>query len=608
MGCEEEEEDVGTVMDRGGGSEEEKFLEFLELCKKTLGRWAQSSTLSEAGDRSMHAGGSMYTPPNGKNKSTSHSNFGTSSLSSLLKMQPIASQGRESRSVLSSLVAPKQQQQQQQQQQLQEQQQQQQQRRIWEDSIPSLMCRRCFQFDCITHRRMQINGDGGEKGMAVVDDILSLGGIASVPCLAGLPLLDVTKLIYSGVRISQLPHAPHSVRAAAIAFLHPGDKASQVDLQRICKLIEDGNHITSVLSCLGPQCPKVGSSKVYPSSYKQATIMVQKKRMEAEGQLYALVPCSCVGACGKDDCSCSSRGHYCDRFCKCPSDCPLRYPGCHCGPGQCGTKSCACVALGRECDPIFCQCQCPAHDGECSDGCKNMMVQERYIPHANFAIAPFPGLHLSISEIPGAGWGLFATRPITKGHLICEYSGERISQEEGDRRGLICDRFNQSYLFQADKETVIDAQRFGNVARFINHSCKKPNCMVRVVQIGGVHTVCIFAAQDINAGHELFFDYNHGRAGLAPDWLEKERDKAAELLSLREQSKNSKQMEHPKSGKQKQVRDGATVSPVHVHKKQKSVSGEAAGNGFHSVSSVSGKKKNELPSFAIDTNDLLQVE
>ena len=168
------------------------------------------------------------------------------------------------------------------------------------------------------------------------------------------------------------------------------------------------------------------------------------------------------------------------------------------------------------------------------------------MPRATSSIAPFPGLHLSISEIPGAGWGLFATRPIAKGQLICEYVGERITQEEGDRRGLICDRFNQSYLFQADKETVIDAQRFGNVARFINHSGKKPNCMVRVVQVGGVHTVCIFAALDIDAGRELFFDYHHGRAGLAPDWLEKERDKAAELLSLREQTK-SKQLEHAKS-------------------------------------------------------------
>ena len=233
-----------------------------------------------------------------------------------------------------------------------------------------------------------------------------------------------------------------------------------------------------------------------------------------------------------------------------------------------------------------------------------MMVQERYLPRATSSIAPFPGLHSSISEIPGAGWGLFATQPIAKGQLICEYVGERITQEEGDRRGLICDRFNQSYLFQADKETVIDAQRFGNVARFINHSGKKPNCMVRVVQVGGVHTVCIFAALDIDAGRELFFDYHHGRAGLAPDWLEKERDKAAELLSLREQTK-SKQLEHAKSSKQKQGRSGTSASaPVHARKKQKQASEAAAGDV---VPGPVKKKMGTDELFAEDASDVPDI-
>jgi hypothetical protein len=464
----------------------------------------------------------------------------------------------------------------------------QQQRCVWEDSIPSLLCRRCFQFDCIAHRKSQINGDGGEQCMLRVNDVTLRRAKDCVPSLAALPSLDVVKMVYIAVRVCQLPPAPHEVRAAAVAFLHPGDKTGQSNLQRVCKVIEDRQSVASLPPSLGPQCPKDGSDKKYPLSFKQATNLVLKKRTEAEGQLYALVPCACVGGCGHEDCSCSSRGHYCDRFCKCPSDCPMRYPGCHCSPGHCFSKSCACVALGRECDPILCQCQCPAHDSECSSGCKNMVLQERYIPHANSAIAPVPGLHLSISEIPGAGWGLFTTRPVSKGQLICEYSGERIGQEEADRRGLICDRFNQSYLFQADKETVIDAQRFGNVARFINHSEKKPNCLVRVVQVGGVHTVCIFAALDIDAGRELFFDYNHGRAGLAPDWLEKERDKAAELLSLREQTKkqsNGKQVEQGRGGKQKQGRNAAAAAlPANARKKQKNASS-------HNDVSVSKKKK-----------------
>lgn len=145
---------------------------------------------------------------------------------------------------------------------------------------------------------------------------------------------------------------------------------------------------------------------------------------------------------------------------------------------------------------------------------------------------------------------------------------------------------------------MIDAQRFGNVARFINHSEKKPNCLVRVVQVGGVHTVCIFAALDIDAGRELFFDYNHGRAGLAPDWLEKERDKAAELLSLREQTKkqlNGKHVEQGKGGKQKQGRNAAAALPANARKKQK--------HAACSDNDVSVPRKKKKSPCAADTSD-----
>lgn len=582
----EEEEDAESSSGENGAKEQGIcFADFLKLSEKALQKGLRDGTLTGSGS-------------SGKNNSgLNDSCDGSSTMSPSKRLQSAALIESPSMSSM------------------------QQQRCVWEDSIPSLLCRRCFQFDCIAHQKSQINGDGGEQSMLHVNDATLKRAKESVPSLAALPSLDLVKMVYIAVRVCQLPPAPHEARAAAVAFLHPGDKSGQSNLQRVCKVIEDRQCVTSLLPGQGPQCPNVGSEKKYPLSFKQATNLVLKKRTEAEGQLYALVPCTCAGGCGHEDCSCSSRGHYCDRFCTCPSDCPMRYPGCHCSPGHCFSKSCACVALGRECDPILCQCQCPAHDSECSNGCKNMVLQERYIPHANSAIAPVPGLHLSISEIAGAGWGLFTTLPLSKGRhspccynpkpvtilltlplskgqLICEYVGERISQEEGDRRGLICDRFNQSYLFQADKETVIDAQRFGNVARFINHSEKKPNCLVRVVQVGGVHTVCIFAALDIDAGRELFFDYNHGRAGLAPDWLEKERDKAAELLSLREQTKkqlNGKHVEQGKGGKQKQGRNAAAALPANARKKQK--------HAASSDNDVSVSRKKKKSPCAADTSD-----
>ena len=37
-------------------------------------------------------------------------------------------------------------------------------------------------------------------------------------------------------------------------------------------------------------------------------------------------------------------------------------------------------------------------------------------------------------EVEGKGRGVIATRPFTKGELVCEYSGELISQDEARRR------------------------------------------------------------------------------------------------------------------------------------------------------------------------------
>jgi hypothetical protein len=114
---------------------------------------------------------------------------------------------------------------------------------------------------------------------------------------------------------------------------------------------------------------------------------------------------------------------------------------------------------------------------------------------------------------------------------------------------------------------VVDAQRFGSVARFINHSGKKPNCVVRVVQVAGAHTVCIFAAVDIDAGRELFFDYHHGRAGLAPDWLDKQPDKVPELLSLRRHMQSIESPELSRSIVLKKGHSEYAAAPAHKRKK-----------------------------------------
>ena len=53
---------------------------------------------------------------------------------------------------------------------------------------------------------------------------------------------------------------------------------------------------------------------------------------------------------------------------------------------------------------------------------------------------------------------------------------------------------------------IIDPTTYGNVARFINHSCD-PNCVVRKWTVGKETSIGIFARRNIMEDEELTFDY-----------------------------------------------------------------------------------------------------
>lgn len=105
------------------------------------------------------------------------------------------------------------------------------------------------------------------------------------------------------------------------------------------------------------------------------------------------------------------------------------------------------------------------------------------------------------------GRGAFATRPIRKGARIIEYVGERISQAEADTRydDTAMSR-HHTFLFNVDEDTVIDAAREGNDARFINHSCA-PNCQAFLEG----DRIYIYSLRDIAEGEELVYDYSYDR-------------------------------------------------------------------------------------------------
>ena len=122
-----------------------------------------------------------------------------------------------------------------------------------------------------------------------------------------------------------------------------------------------------------------------------------------------------------------------------------------------------------------------------------------------------PWFELRRSPIQGRGG--FAIRRIPKGTRIIEYTGEKISNAESDRRyDEDKMRRHHTFLFTLSQRTVVDAAVGGNEARFINHSCA-PNCET-VIEDGHIW---IEALRDIRKGEELLYDYRYAPTGNAKE-------------------------------------------------------------------------------------------
>ncbi|XP_029944923.1 histone-lysine N-methyltransferase SETD1A isoform X3 [Salarias fasciatus] len=105
-------------------------------------------------------------------------------------------------------------------------------------------------------------------------------------------------------------------------------------------------------------------------------------------------------------------------------------------------------------------------------------------------------------------WGLFAMEPIAADEMVIEYVGQNIRQMVADNREK---RYTQqgigsSYLFRVDHDTIIDATKCGNLARFINHCCT-PNCYAKVITIESQKKIVIYSKQAIAVNEEITYDY-----------------------------------------------------------------------------------------------------
>ncbi|XP_053704245.1 histone-lysine N-methyltransferase SETD1B-A isoform X5 [Synchiropus splendidus] len=105
-------------------------------------------------------------------------------------------------------------------------------------------------------------------------------------------------------------------------------------------------------------------------------------------------------------------------------------------------------------------------------------------------------------------WGLFALEPIAADDMVIEYVGQNIRQVIADMREKRYEEegIGSSYMFRVDHDTIIDATKCGNFARFINHSCN-PNCYAKVITVESQKKIVIYSRQPINVNEEITYDY-----------------------------------------------------------------------------------------------------
>ncbi len=129
---------------------------------------------------------------------------------------------------------------------------------------------------------------------------------------------------------------------------------------------------------------------------------------------------------------------------------------------------------------------------------------------------------------------MVATRPFSKGDIICDYHGKIIPAAEG--RAMIEGIHGQpGYMFSfkdGKRDLCVDAQTFpcechpeaDTVGRRINHSSKMPNakpfhCILKV-NGQGKDVVLFKAMNDIEVDTQIKFDYGVRRASFRGEGLD----------------------------------------------------------------------------------------
>ena len=137
------------------------------------------------------------------------------------------------------------------------------------------------------------------------------------------------------------------------------------------------------------------------------------------------------------------------------------------------------------------------------------------------------GKGLEVKEIMGKGRGVFTTKLFSRKEFICEYAGNLLKARDAKEIEMHYkkDSSKGSYMFffeHRNSKFCIDAtcesERFG---RLINHSRRKPNCIIQKIVVNEIPRLIMIAKYDIGPGTELQFDYGDRNSKNIKDhpWL-----------------------------------------------------------------------------------------
>lgn len=144
---------------------------------------------------------------------------------------------------------------------------------------------------------------------------------------------------------------------------------------------------------------------------------------------------------------------------------------------------------------------------ECGENCIET-CQNNVFRKANFDTK----LYTKLTD--GKGLGLFTNTTILPDQFIIEYVGEVLDVNQFNERMTTANKNNEInyYYVEIGANHYIDAKNYGNLSRFINHSCS-PNARLEKWTTYGHDfreqtKLGFFAIKRIEVNEEITFDYD----------------------------------------------------------------------------------------------------